>query len=196
MSTVHASFWNAQTLDNRWWLCWLCDWTVLLFSIQAYAMMLSLSENTNLHSSSQNSLDAWLNMGGGPSETSSFHPLNNIWEHQQDKREMEGEKEERARDQHEELVQCHSRWTTTMRARRRTYCWVKQTQEPITDGRVLIHGIKTRTKSPNPSHTASFLSATSHYSEVPSSSADSRGSHAFEWLSNHLSTSFSMICIS
>ncbi|XP_058641334.1 histone-lysine N-methyltransferase PRDM16 isoform X7 [Onychostoma macrolepis] len=45
---------------------------------QAYAMMLSLSENTNLHSSSQNSLDAWLNMGGGPSETSSFHPLNNI----------------------------------------------------------------------------------------------------------------------
>uniref|UniRef100_A0A673GKV3 Uncharacterized protein n=1 Tax=Sinocyclocheilus rhinocerous TaxID=307959 RepID=A0A673GKV3_9TELE len=45
---------------------------------QAYAMMLSLSENTNLHSSSQNSLDAWLNIGGGPSETSSFHPLNNI----------------------------------------------------------------------------------------------------------------------
>ncbi|XP_005167358.2 histone-lysine N-methyltransferase PRDM16 isoform X6 [Danio rerio] len=45
---------------------------------QAYAMMLSLSENTNLHSSSQNSLDAWLNMGGGPSEASSFHPLNNI----------------------------------------------------------------------------------------------------------------------
>ncbi|XP_067269218.1 histone-lysine N-methyltransferase PRDM16 isoform X4 [Pseudorasbora parva] len=45
---------------------------------QAYAMMLSLSENANLHSSSQNSLDAWLNMGGGPSETSSFHPLNNI----------------------------------------------------------------------------------------------------------------------
>ncbi len=107
-----------------------------------------------------------------------------------------GRKEERARDQHEELVQCHSRWTTTMRARRRTYCWVKQTQEPITDGIVLIHGIKTRTKSPNPSHTASFLSATSHYSEVPSSSADSRGSHAFEWLSNRLSTSFSMICIS
>ncbi|KAI7797870.1 putative PR domain zinc finger protein 16, partial [Triplophysa rosa] len=45
---------------------------------QAYAMMLSLSENNNLHASSQNSLDAWLNMGGGSSETSSFHPLNNI----------------------------------------------------------------------------------------------------------------------
>ncbi|XP_035392149.1 histone-lysine N-methyltransferase PRDM16 isoform X5 [Electrophorus electricus] len=45
---------------------------------QAYAMMLSLSENNPLHTSSQNSLDAWLNMGGGPSETSSFHPLNHI----------------------------------------------------------------------------------------------------------------------
>ncbi|XP_046727200.1 histone-lysine N-methyltransferase PRDM16 isoform X3 [Silurus meridionalis] len=45
---------------------------------QAYAMMLSLSENNPLHPSSQNSLDAWLNMGGGPSETSSFHPLNHI----------------------------------------------------------------------------------------------------------------------
>ncbi|XP_051951136.1 histone-lysine N-methyltransferase PRDM16-like isoform X2 [Xyrauchen texanus] len=45
---------------------------------QAYAMMLSLSENNNLHAPSQNSLDAWLNVGGGSSETSSFHPLNNI----------------------------------------------------------------------------------------------------------------------
>ncbi|XP_060736735.1 histone-lysine N-methyltransferase PRDM16 isoform X5 [Tachysurus vachellii] len=45
---------------------------------QAYAMMLSLSENNSLHPSSQNSLDAWLNMGGGPSETSSFHSLNHI----------------------------------------------------------------------------------------------------------------------
>ncbi|XP_041702009.2 histone-lysine N-methyltransferase PRDM16 isoform X2 [Coregonus clupeaformis] len=45
---------------------------------QAYAMMLSLSENNPLHASSQNSLDAWLSMGGGPSETSSFHPLNHI----------------------------------------------------------------------------------------------------------------------
>ncbi|CAB1329540.1 unnamed protein product [Coregonus sp. 'balchen'] len=33
---------------------------------QAYAMMLSLSENNPLHASSQNSLDAWLSMGGGP----------------------------------------------------------------------------------------------------------------------------------
>ncbi|XP_068600888.1 histone-lysine N-methyltransferase PRDM16 [Brachionichthys hirsutus] len=45
---------------------------------QAYAMMLSLSENNPLHGPSQNSLDAWLSMGGGPSETSSFHPLNHI----------------------------------------------------------------------------------------------------------------------
>ncbi|CAI5647144.1 unnamed protein product [Oreochromis niloticus] len=45
---------------------------------QAYAMMLSLSENNPLHAPSQNSLDAWLSMGGGPSETSSFHPLNHI----------------------------------------------------------------------------------------------------------------------
>ncbi|KAJ8371204.1 hypothetical protein SKAU_G00112320 [Synaphobranchus kaupii] len=45
---------------------------------QAYAMMLSLSENNPLHASSQNSLDAWLNMGGATSDTSSFHPLNHI----------------------------------------------------------------------------------------------------------------------
>ncbi|XP_074498642.1 histone-lysine N-methyltransferase PRDM16 isoform X1 [Sebastes fasciatus] len=45
---------------------------------QAYAMMLSLSENNPLHAPSQNSLDTWLSMGGGPSETSSFHPLNHI----------------------------------------------------------------------------------------------------------------------
>ncbi|KAK6303092.1 hypothetical protein J4Q44_G00255460 [Coregonus suidteri] len=45
---------------------------------QAYAMMLSLSENNPLHASSQNSLDAWLSMGGGPAETSSFYPLNHI----------------------------------------------------------------------------------------------------------------------
>ncbi|KAG5282104.1 hypothetical protein AALO_G00052250 [Alosa alosa] len=45
---------------------------------QAYAMMLSLSENNPLHASSQSSLDAWLNMGGGSADTSSFHPLNHI----------------------------------------------------------------------------------------------------------------------
>ncbi|XP_053704225.1 histone-lysine N-methyltransferase PRDM16 isoform X3 [Synchiropus splendidus] len=45
---------------------------------QAYAMMLSLSENNPLHVPSQNSLDAWLSLGGGPSETNSFHPLNHI----------------------------------------------------------------------------------------------------------------------
>uniref|UniRef100_G3NTR8 Uncharacterized protein n=1 Tax=Gasterosteus aculeatus aculeatus TaxID=481459 RepID=G3NTR8_GASAC len=45
---------------------------------QAYAMMLSLSENNPLHAPSQNSLDAWLSMGGGPSETGGFHPLNHM----------------------------------------------------------------------------------------------------------------------
>lgn len=45
---------------------------------QAYAMMLSLSENNPLHGPSQNSLDAWLSMGSGPSETSSYHPLNHV----------------------------------------------------------------------------------------------------------------------
>ncbi|XP_023697316.2 histone-lysine N-methyltransferase PRDM16 isoform X1 [Paramormyrops kingsleyae] len=45
---------------------------------QAYAMMLSLSENNPLHASTPNSLEAWLNMGGGPSESASFHPLNHI----------------------------------------------------------------------------------------------------------------------
>lgn len=41
-------------------------------------MMLSLSENNPLHAPSQSSLDAWLSMSGGPSDTSSFHPLNHI----------------------------------------------------------------------------------------------------------------------
>ncbi|XP_056453587.1 histone-lysine N-methyltransferase PRDM16 isoform X1 [Gadus chalcogrammus] len=45
---------------------------------QAYAMMLSLSENNPLHTASQNSLDAWLGLGGGPSDTGPFHPLNHI----------------------------------------------------------------------------------------------------------------------
>ncbi|XP_070961931.1 histone-lysine N-methyltransferase PRDM16-like [Oncorhynchus clarkii lewisi] len=45
---------------------------------QAYTMMLSLSENNPLHASSQNSLDAWLSMGGGPSGTSSLYPLRHI----------------------------------------------------------------------------------------------------------------------
>ncbi|XP_043918906.1 histone-lysine N-methyltransferase PRDM16 isoform X2 [Protopterus annectens] len=45
---------------------------------QAYAMMLSLSENTSLHTSSQNSLDAWLNMTGAASETGNFNPINHL----------------------------------------------------------------------------------------------------------------------
>ncbi|XP_064424000.1 histone-lysine N-methyltransferase PRDM16 [Latimeria chalumnae] len=45
---------------------------------QAYAMMLSLSENNSLHTSSQNSLDAWLNMAGAASDSGTFNPINHI----------------------------------------------------------------------------------------------------------------------
>nr|XP_033777887.1 histone-lysine N-methyltransferase PRDM16 isoform X6 [Geotrypetes seraphini] len=45
---------------------------------QAYAMMLSLSENATLHASSQNSLDAWLNMAGAASEPGTFNPINQL----------------------------------------------------------------------------------------------------------------------
>ncbi|XP_044524586.1 histone-lysine N-methyltransferase PRDM16 [Gracilinanus agilis] len=45
---------------------------------QAYAMMLSLSENAPLHTSSQNSLDAWLNMTGAASETGAFNSINHL----------------------------------------------------------------------------------------------------------------------
>uniref|UniRef100_A0A670ILR7 PR/SET domain 16 n=1 Tax=Podarcis muralis TaxID=64176 RepID=A0A670ILR7_PODMU len=45
---------------------------------QAYAMMLSLSENTPLHPSSQNSLDAWLNMAGAASEPGGFSAVGHL----------------------------------------------------------------------------------------------------------------------
>ncbi|XP_072281465.1 histone-lysine N-methyltransferase PRDM16 isoform X2 [Pyxicephalus adspersus] len=45
---------------------------------QAYAMMLSLSENASLHASSHNSLDAWLNMAGAASESGTFNPMNHL----------------------------------------------------------------------------------------------------------------------
>ncbi|XP_069466321.1 histone-lysine N-methyltransferase PRDM16 isoform X2 [Ambystoma mexicanum] len=45
---------------------------------QAYAMMLSLSENTSLHTSSQSSLDAWLNMAGAASESGAFNPIHHL----------------------------------------------------------------------------------------------------------------------
>ncbi|XP_068094957.1 histone-lysine N-methyltransferase PRDM16 isoform X2 [Hyperolius riggenbachi] len=45
---------------------------------QAYAMMLSLSENASLHPSSHNSLDAWLNMAGAASESGTFNPMNHL----------------------------------------------------------------------------------------------------------------------
>ncbi|XP_067328872.1 histone-lysine N-methyltransferase PRDM16 isoform X2 [Anolis sagrei] len=45
---------------------------------QAYAMMLSLSENTPLHPSSQNSLDAWLSMAGAASEPGGFSSVGHL----------------------------------------------------------------------------------------------------------------------
>ncbi|XP_031761549.1 histone-lysine N-methyltransferase PRDM16 isoform X5 [Xenopus tropicalis] len=45
---------------------------------QAYAMMLSLSENTSLHTSSHNSLDAWLNMAGATPESGTFNSINHL----------------------------------------------------------------------------------------------------------------------
>lgn len=66
------------------------------------------------------------------------------------------------RDQHEDQ-QCHSRWTTTMRIKEENV--LLSETDTIIDGRVLLHSIKARMKSSNPSHTASFLSATSNYSE-------------------------------
>uniref|UniRef100_G3SMX3 [histone H3]-lysine(9) N-methyltransferase n=1 Tax=Loxodonta africana TaxID=9785 RepID=G3SMX3_LOXAF len=45
---------------------------------QAYAMMLSLSEDAPLHTPSQTSLDAWLNMAGATSESGAFNPINHL----------------------------------------------------------------------------------------------------------------------
>ncbi|EDL81269.1 rCG30788 [Rattus norvegicus] len=45
---------------------------------QAYAMMLSLSEDTPLHAPSQSSLDAWLNITGPSSESGAFNPINHL----------------------------------------------------------------------------------------------------------------------
>lgn len=51
---------------------------VLPFPHQAYAMMLSLSEDTPLHAPSQSSLDAWLNITGASSESGAFNPINHL----------------------------------------------------------------------------------------------------------------------
>ncbi|XP_064027829.1 histone-lysine N-methyltransferase PRDM16-like [Pogoniulus pusillus] len=45
---------------------------------QAYAMMLSLSENAPLHASAQSSLGAWLDMAGAASESGTFNPINHL----------------------------------------------------------------------------------------------------------------------
>uniref|UniRef100_H0VJB2 PR/SET domain 16 n=1 Tax=Cavia porcellus TaxID=10141 RepID=H0VJB2_CAVPO len=45
---------------------------------QAYAMMLSLSEDTPLHATAQSSLGAWLNITGAPSESGAFNPSNHL----------------------------------------------------------------------------------------------------------------------
>lgn len=65
----------TQTLPPR------CVLTGVLASLslpQAYAMMLSLSENAPLHTSSQNSLGAWLDMAGAASESGTFNPINHL----------------------------------------------------------------------------------------------------------------------
>lgn len=41
-------------------------------------MMLSLSEDAALHTPSQSSLDAWLNMAGAASESGAFNPVNHL----------------------------------------------------------------------------------------------------------------------
>ncbi|KAM6434545.1 histone-lysine N-methyltransferase PRDM16 isoform 1-T1 [Liasis olivaceus] len=45
---------------------------------QAYAMMLTLTENTPFHPSSQNPLDAWLNMAGATSEPGTFNSIGHL----------------------------------------------------------------------------------------------------------------------
>ncbi|XP_075406404.1 histone-lysine N-methyltransferase PRDM16 isoform X2 [Tenrec ecaudatus] len=45
---------------------------------QAYAMMLSLSEDAPLHTAAQSPLDAWLNMAGATSEAGAFNPINHL----------------------------------------------------------------------------------------------------------------------
>ncbi|XP_047583069.1 histone-lysine N-methyltransferase PRDM16 isoform X2 [Lutra lutra] len=45
---------------------------------QAYAMMLSLSEDAPLHTSSQSPLDAWLNITGATPESGAFNPINHL----------------------------------------------------------------------------------------------------------------------
>ncbi|XP_058017069.1 histone-lysine N-methyltransferase PRDM16 isoform X5 [Ahaetulla prasina] len=45
---------------------------------QAYAMMLTLTKNTPFHPSSQNPLDAWLNMAGAASEPGTFNAVGHL----------------------------------------------------------------------------------------------------------------------
>ncbi|XP_013928576.1 PREDICTED: PR domain zinc finger protein 16 [Thamnophis sirtalis] len=45
---------------------------------QAYAMMLTLTKNTPFHPSSQNPLDAWLNMAGAASEPGTFNAVSHL----------------------------------------------------------------------------------------------------------------------
>lgn len=41
-------------------------------------MMLSLSEEAPLHTSSQSPLDAWLNITGATPESGAFNPINHL----------------------------------------------------------------------------------------------------------------------
>lgn len=45
---------------------------------QAYAMMLSLSEDAALHAPSQSPLDAWMNSTGATPESGAFNPINHL----------------------------------------------------------------------------------------------------------------------
>ncbi|XP_045715364.1 histone-lysine N-methyltransferase PRDM16 isoform X9 [Phyllostomus hastatus] len=45
---------------------------------QAYTMMLSLSEDTPLHTAAQSPLDAWLNIAGPAPEPGAFNPINHL----------------------------------------------------------------------------------------------------------------------
>lgn len=54
-------------------LCVLCP-----LPYQAYAMMLSLSEDAALHAPSQSPLDAWMNSTGATPESGAFNPVSHL----------------------------------------------------------------------------------------------------------------------
>lgn len=69
---------SEQGAASRRWPCGLGPLTHPVSPLQAYAMMLSLSEDTPLHATAQSSLGAWLNITGAPSESGAFNPSNHL----------------------------------------------------------------------------------------------------------------------